>query len=167
MADQSEITVIGRDTRIKGEMEFEGGARILGSFEGKISANGQVEIAESASCKAEVQAERIVVDGTVEGNLDARDRLSLNANAKIHGDITAGELVVTEGATFVGHCSVGPRAAEITEAKPTQAARLSTAGSKSSIKPVITASSDDFTPPWRQNSESSEETTLAATGTDD
>lgn len=162
MADQSEITVIGRDTRIKGEMQFEGGARILGTFEGKITANGEVEIAESATCNAEVEAERIVVDGSVEGNLEARDRLSLNANAKINGDITAGELVVTEGATFVGHCRVGPRAAEITEAKPASAGRLSPNG----VRPVVNASSDDFTPPWRQNNSESN-ASLAATGTDD
>ena len=39
-----ELTVIGPDTRIKGEMFFEKSARILGQFEGKIIAQGEVQI---------------------------------------------------------------------------------------------------------------------------
>lgn len=124
----SEMTVIGRDTRIKGEMFFENGARILGRFEGKIAAEGEVQIGEGAECLAAVEAETVVVDGTINGDVVARGQLSLNENANVQGDITAGTLVVTAGASFVGHCKVGPEAsagsstpatAAIAEPKPT------------------------------------------------
>ena len=47
-----ELTVIGADTRIKGEMFFEKSARILGHFEGKITAQGEVQIGNGANCNA-------------------------------------------------------------------------------------------------------------------
>jgi cytoskeletal protein CcmA (bactofilin family) len=104
-------TVIGPDTTIKGEMTFEGAARILGNFEGKISAKGDLHIADGASCKASVDAARVTIDGTVEGNVSARERVELTAKAKMKGDLNAARLLVAEGAVFTGHVSVGPEAA--------------------------------------------------------
>jgi len=117
MAEQTnQTTIIGPDTHIKGEMSFDNTARLLGTFEGKITAKGELQVAEGAACRAEVEASRVTVDGTVEGNMNARERVSLNANAEMRGDRSAAKLVVAEGAVFVGHCSVGPDAAKT--AKP-------------------------------------------------
>lgn len=117
-ADPPELTVIGPDTTIKGEMFFEKSARILGTFEGRITAQGEVQIGQSAHCAAAVEAQRVVVDGAVTGPIHAHERLTLTANAQVRGDITAGTLVVAEGASFVGQCSVGPRAQELEQEQP-------------------------------------------------
>jgi len=103
-------TVIGPDTQIKGDMTFEGTARILGTFEGSIAAKGELQIAESAKCRAAVEASKVLVDGSVEGNLTGRDRVELTAKARVKGDLVTTRLVVAEGASFVGHCTVGPEA---------------------------------------------------------
>jgi len=109
MADPTnQMTVIGPDTHIKGDMTFDGTAKILGSFEGTIAAKGELQIAESAKCKAAVEAGKVLVDGSVEGNLTARDRVELTAKARVKGDLVTSRLVVAEGASFVGHCTVGP-----------------------------------------------------------
>jgi len=105
-------TVIGADTHIKGDMSFDSTARILGSFEGTISAKGELQIANGATCKATVEAGKVVVDGEVDGNLTARERVELTAKAKMKGDLVSARLVVAEGASFVGHCTVGPDAAK-------------------------------------------------------
>jgi cytoskeletal protein CcmA (bactofilin family) len=113
MADTvAQTTVIGTGTHIKGEMSFEGSARLLGSFEGKISAKGELQIADGASCKAAVDAGTITIDGSVEGNVTARERVELTARAKMKGDLVAAKLLVAEGATFTGHVTVGPEAAK-------------------------------------------------------
>lgn len=150
-----EMTVIGPDTQIKGEMFFEKSARILGSFEGKIAAQGEVQIGSGAQCNAAVEAERIIVDGNVNGPITARDRLTLTANAKVQGDLTAGTLVVAEGASFVGHCNVGPHAQELskntTNTRTERTANTQpTTSSQSEPKPAM-----DITPPWaRENANS-------------
>ena len=123
-------TIIGADTHIKGEMSFDGIARLLGTFEGKINAKGDLHIAESATCRATVDANKVTIDGTLEGNITARERTELTSKAKVKGDLITARLSVADGATYSGHCTVGPdasnvrpRAAEtsgttVTETKP-------------------------------------------------
>lgn len=106
----NQTTIIGADTQIKGEMTFEGAARLLGIFEGKISAKGELHVADGASCKAAVDAGKVTVDGSVEGNVTARERVELTARARMKGDLVAAKLLVAEGASFVGHVTVGPEA---------------------------------------------------------
>ena len=115
MAEQAH-TIIGPDTHIKGDMTFDSTARILGSFEGRIAAKGELQIADSAVCKASVEAGKVSIDGQVEGNVTARDRVELSAKARMKGDLIATKLVVVDGASFVGHVTVGPEAAKA--AKP-------------------------------------------------
>lgn len=114
MADPTspQSTVIGPDTKITGEMSFDGTARILGTFEGKIAAKGELQVASGATCRAAVDAQKVIVDGVVDGNVNARERVELTSKAKMTGDLVATKLVVAEGASFVGHCTVGPDAAK-------------------------------------------------------
>ena len=107
---ESQITVIGPDTFIKGEMTFERTARILGRFEGVVSSGGELQIGASAECTASLEAETVIVDGHVEGNVMARDRIQLNSTARVNGDVVAEKLIVAEGASFNGRCCVGPEA---------------------------------------------------------
>lgn len=107
---ENQVTVIAADTHIRGEMSFDRTARIYGKFDGKVSAKGELQIAEGAACNAEVQAGKVTIDGTIEGNVSAQERVQLNPKAKVKGDIKAAKLVVAEGASLFGHCAVGPDA---------------------------------------------------------
>jgi cytoskeletal protein CcmA (bactofilin family) len=108
MADMNKTTtVIGPDTHIKGEMVFDSTARILGTFEGRVIAKGEIQIGEGAACKAAVEGATVIVDGLIEGDVQARERVQLNAKARVIGDITSTTLVVAEGASFTGNCRVG------------------------------------------------------------
>jgi|GEM_PF-558866 len=104
--DAQQTTVIGPDAEIAGEMAFGGNARVLGRFEGRISAKGEVEIGQGARCRATIEAASVVIDGQVEGDVIARDRVRLGANARVIGDVTARTLAVSEGAHWVGRCNV-------------------------------------------------------------
>ena len=110
MADNSDITVVGSDSHFKGELNFERTARITGKFDGKIAGKGELHVSDNALCKADVNASRVSVDGTVEGNLKAKEVVRLNAKGVVRGDIVAGKMVMAEGASFFGQCAVGPEA---------------------------------------------------------
>jgi cytoskeletal protein CcmA (bactofilin family) len=135
-----EITVIGPDAKFKGEMSFDGTARVLGSFEGTINAGGDIEIGPTAKCKAAIDAGQIVLDGVVEGNVTGREKVQLSANAKLHGDLIAKTLVIAEGAAFVGHCRVGPDAANgvasTVEAKSTSSSSSSSSSGSAEKTPA-------------------------------
>lgn len=144
-ASSPEMTVIGTDTRIKGEMFFEKSAKILGGFEGKITAQGEVQIVNGAQCNAAIEAQSVIVDGQVTGPIVAHGQLTLTANAQVQGDLTAGTLVVAQGASFVGHCNVGPAAQEILSANQTTANAIPAATQE--LKGNMTTKVD-LTPPW-------------------
>jgi cytoskeletal protein CcmA (bactofilin family) len=111
MADVREsTTIIGPEARFKGELTLTGAAKILGVFEGVIRAEGEVTVGNGALCQATVEADVVLVDGRVEGDLIARERLQLTGRANVQGDVTAAALVVAEGASFAGRVSVGPEA---------------------------------------------------------
>lgn len=116
----SNMTVIGADTQIKGELSFDTTARILGRVDGQITSKGELQIGDGANCRATLDAGKIIIDGYVEGNINARDRVQLNSKAKVVGDVSAGTLVVAEGASFIGHCRVGPEAGKTPAPKTTR-----------------------------------------------
>ncbi|GAK48967.1 hypothetical protein U14_00184 [Candidatus Moduliflexus flocculans] len=66
----------------------------------RVSWNFRVEIGEVV--KTDIEAENIVVAGTVLGNLLARHRIDILASGTVIGDVTAHRVFVAEGATFKG-----------------------------------------------------------------
>lgn len=113
MAEQeSQTTIIGADSYFKGEMSFERTAKIIGRFDGKISGKGELQVAQSATCKADIESAIANIDGTIEGNITAKDAVKLTANGKVKGDITATKMTMAEGASFYGMCAVGADAAK-------------------------------------------------------
>lgn len=117
-------TVLGPDATFKGELTFDGAAKILGKFEGEIASKGKVQIAKGSTCKATIEAKEIEVEGKVEGNINAGERFDLKPNGVIRGDIVATRMSMGEGASIDGHVRIGAAAAggarntSTTEVKP-------------------------------------------------
>jgi len=118
MADASQTTVIGPDTRIKGEISVDRLAVIHGGIEGQITAKGDIELASGSKCNASVDANKVTIEGTVSGDVSGREAVKLSSSARVKGDLIAAKLIVEEGAVFVGHCQVGGDAAKAAAARP-------------------------------------------------
>ena len=146
MSDDNQVTIIGLGAKFKGEMTFEHSAKILGGFEGKIMAQGEVTIGETAACRASIEAARVLVDGPIDGDVIARDKIELTNKARMKGDIIAGTRIVAEGAAFIGHCRGGPDAIRAdgtvveVETKSTNVRRNSYAGLGTT--PVVAATTE-------------------------
>jgi len=109
-------TIIGPDAKFKGQLSFEKGVKVLGSFEGEITTEGSLVIASGGKIQADIEAGSIDVEGEVHGNMAATDLIELKQTARLQGDIRCERLTVVEGAAFVGHCEVGNGAVS----KPTE-----------------------------------------------
>lgn len=113
MAEQDgEMTIIGADTHIEGKMRFQKGAKINGKFDGDITGPGELRVSNAAMCRANVEAGSVSVDGTIEGNVNAKDRVALNNGGRVKGDIVAAKMVMAEGASLYGQVAIGPDAAQ-------------------------------------------------------
>ena len=117
--ETSFTTIIGPDAVFKGELSFDKGVRVDGRVEGKIATKGDLAISQAGKLQADGDAGCIIVEGEVKGNVTASDKVELRQSARLTGDIKAAKLIVTEGASFVGHCSVGPNAATSSGSAPT------------------------------------------------
>ena len=102
--NQEFATTLGPDTVFKGQLQFEKGVRLLGKFDGEISSEGQLLIAEGASLTGDVKAGAIRIDGQVKGNLNAATKVQLSASARLEGDLQTARLEVAEGAVLIGRC---------------------------------------------------------------
>jgi cytoskeletal protein CcmA (bactofilin family) len=117
-------TIIGQDAQFKGELTFQGGVRIDGQFEGSITTSGKIFVTKGGRLRAEVRAGSLAVEGTIDGNVQAEDRVELRATCTLRGDLKAAKLLVVEGATFVGRCEVGPAASQVATTAPKSAAEI-------------------------------------------
>ena len=109
MADSSQEygTIIGPDASFKGDLTFNSSAKVLGTFEGSISSKGKIHIADGAKCKATINAKEVAIEGRVEGNVEAGERIEIKPTGAITGDITATRMSMADGASIDGHCRIG------------------------------------------------------------
>lgn len=100
------VTVLRDDTVLRGEIEVKTSLRIEGSYEGKIICHGYLHLDKNSVVKADVEADVILVEGTVHGNIHAHHRAELAATAEVYGDVTTHKLVISDGVVFSGNCKM-------------------------------------------------------------
>ena len=95
-------TVIGPSVAIKGELQGQGAMTVLGRFEGDIVLEGELHVGPDARVEANISAHRIVVAGTVRGNLSADTRVEILPNGSLTGTVKSGSFAAAAGATVKG-----------------------------------------------------------------
>ncbi|MEI8346885.1 MAG: polymer-forming cytoskeletal protein [Pseudomonadota bacterium] len=94
--------VIEEGCKFEGNLSFNGVARIAGMVSGSIFSNDTVIISEGAIINADVNANIIIISGTVKGNIKATSRVEIIKPARFEGTITTPSLIVEEGVIFHG-----------------------------------------------------------------
>ncbi len=104
------MTTIGHSISINGEVSSDESLRVDGQVRGQIlMREAELTIGQSARVEAEVRATRVLVLGTVRGNIAASTRVELGASSNVTGDITADTVVLAEGARFQGRVDMDRR----------------------------------------------------------
>ena len=99
-------TMIGPGAAFEGTVTIPHGIRIDGTFKGKIEASEILTIGNAGIVAAEIKAKSIIIGGKVSGNIIATERIELESNASLIGDLQTKDLVINEGALFHGRCSM-------------------------------------------------------------
>src|SRR2546430_2822069 len=98
---------LGAGIELKGEVNFKELMRVDGHFQGKISsAVGKLVVGSSAVVDADVTVAIAQIQGTVNGKVNASQRIELGRDSKITGNIQTPVLTVEEGAAFKDRKSV-------------------------------------------------------------
>jgi cytoskeletal protein CcmA (bactofilin family) len=127
---------IGKSVVVKGQLSGSEDLTIEGKVEGQIELrNNVLTIGQNGRIKAEVVAKSVVIEGHVQGNVTATERVDLRETGSVEGDVTSPRVSIADGAHFRGNIDMKQQAAkpstEARSAGPKSANRL--AGAESAV----------------------------------
>ena len=97
------VGTIGQSVVIKGDLSAKEDLTIEGRVEGTVElAQNVLTIGPNGRIKAQVVAKAVVVMGRVNGNITATERINIDEQAFIDGDLVAPRIAIAEGASFQG-----------------------------------------------------------------
>ena len=102
---------VGGNTSLTGEANFKGMLRVDGHLAGRInSEKGTLIVSSGGRVEADVMVAVAKINGTVNGNINATERLELGRTARVFGDIRTPTLLIEQGAIFEGACRMNAQA---------------------------------------------------------
>jgi len=101
---------IGPSIFIDGELSSTESLRLDGHIRGDIvMRDAELTVGQTAKIDADIRGSRVLVLGTVHGNITATDRIELGASAQVTGGLTANKVVIIDGARFSGRVDMDRR----------------------------------------------------------
>lgn len=96
-------TILASTLTVFGDMVCSGDIKVDGHLTGNINTMGRVIIGESGCVIGDIRATRIIVKGFVRGKLECAGRLTLDAPAKVNGEISYNEVEIEQGVDLTGN----------------------------------------------------------------
>ena len=107
MLDENDFdTVLSPDIEFKGTLNFNKPFLIRGKMTGDISAQGLLVVDEDATVNANIRATRVIIRGTVVGDVNATEKVEVTITGKLTGNVTAPEILMETGCYFNGRCTM-------------------------------------------------------------
>ncbi len=97
--------------KLNGVLHSKGVLHVGGEFEGEMFSSDHLVIGKGGFVKGNIKTYDITNLGTIQGNVEAENKVNLKENSELTGDIKTHQLIVDEGSNFEGQC-------HMTKAKP-------------------------------------------------
>ena len=111
--DEDFDTILSKDISFSGTLNFEKPFMIKGKMSGNIVAQGFLVIDEEAVVEANINASRVVIKGSVTGDVTATEKVEVTVTGKLIGNVKAPEIFMETGCTFNGRCTMTERKPKI------------------------------------------------------
>lgn len=126
---------VGHGTVLSGETNFQAMLRVDGHLVGSVtSESGTLLVGSNGQVDANIAVSSAVVNGVVNGDIIATERVQLGRTARVIGNIQTPRVVIEDGAVFEGTCmmmkareAIEERAAQIEASRYTAAPVTDTA----------------------------------------
>lgn len=105
---------IGANSAFKGNIDTKGTLRIDGRLEGNVQADWVI-LGEKASVHGDMTARGIIVGGSVEGNLRAKEIIEIKSKGRVTGDTVTTKLTISEGGVFDGRSTMAKDESKVLE----------------------------------------------------
>src|ERR1035438_6446755 len=119
-------TFVGKLLVVKGELSGKEALVVEGEVEGSITLHGQrLTVRPNGRIRGNIETRHVILQGRVEGDIQASDRVELFRSASFTGDISTGRISIEEGAVFKGKLDIKkPETALVIETKPLATAAI-------------------------------------------
>lgn len=98
--------LLDKGCSFEGKLMFDGTVQINGDFKGDVISDGTLVIGAEAQISARIQVDSLVIDGNVQGVIEAKTKIELRRGARLIANIVTPSLVIEEGAIFQGQCQM-------------------------------------------------------------
>lgn len=96
-------TIIGSSIVIDGEISGDEDLVILGTVKGRIRLKENLQVERGAVVEADIESATVKIDGQITGNIQASERVELQPDGRMVGDIRAPRILIADGASFKGN----------------------------------------------------------------
>jgi cytoskeletal protein CcmA (bactofilin family) len=98
---------LGKSVTVKGQIFSREDLTIDGEVEGTVECHEhRLTIGPNARVQATLKAREIVIQGSIQGNVEAVDKIDIKKEAKLVGDIKTSRIVIEDGAYFKGSIDI-------------------------------------------------------------
>ena len=140
---RSGSAALGKNVTIKGQIFAREDLTLDGEMEGTIECHEhRLTIGPNARVQASLKAREIIIQGSIQGNVEASDKIDIRREAKLVGDIKTSRIVIEDGAYFKGSIDISKAAPppKVVPPPQPQPAIVPPAPSSSGPAPVIATS---------------------------
>ena len=108
-------TLIGAGTRIIGDVQFSGGFHVDGHIKGNVDAKSgsgsgaALSVSDSGVVEGAVAVPHVILNGTVNGDILAHEKVELGATARVTGNVYYNLIEMEMGAEINGKLIHEPR----------------------------------------------------------
>ena len=135
------VAILGKSVILKGQIYGREDVTIDGEVEGTVELQEhRLTVGPTGKVVATIKAREIVVLGTVQGNIETREKIEIRKDAKVVGDIRTARIVIEDGAFFKGSIDIVRAEAPKPAAVPPKPQPVASTGTQS---PAAAASAGD------------------------
>ncbi|PXV59452.1 cytoskeletal protein CcmA (bactofilin family) [Dysgonomonas alginatilytica] len=91
---------------IEGDLHGNDNIRIDGTITGNINCSGKIVVGQTGIVTGDITCAEIEVAGSLTGNVQAEELLSLHAGSSYRGDALVNRIQIEQGASFFGTCTM-------------------------------------------------------------
>ena len=95
-------SLLSKEVKIEGDIQGSENLQVEGKFKGSIKLTGDIFVGPTGVIEADVEADNVVIQGQLSGNVTARKQLQIQSSGKLVGDCSAQSIDIKEGALFEG-----------------------------------------------------------------
>jgi cytoskeletal protein CcmA (bactofilin family) len=95
-------SLLSKEVKIEGDIQGNEDLQVDGQLKGSVKIAGNIFVGPTGLVEADIEADNVIVQGRITGNVLARKQLQIQSSGKLMGDCMAQTIDIKEGALFEG-----------------------------------------------------------------